>query len=52
MPASAESGRSVIADVKAAGLKRWGEHSWMAFLYVVHNLERLSNKLGLDLRLY
>ncbi len=45
------SGRDLIAKVKAAGLKRWSEDCWMAFLYVVHDLPGLSKKLGIDLRL-
>jgi hypothetical protein len=47
-----ERGRNAIAKVKTAGLKRWGEHCWMAFLYVVHDLGGLSRQLGLDLRLF
>ena len=43
--------RDVIDKVKKAGIKRWSEHCWMAFLYVAHDLEGLSRKLGLNLRL-
>jgi 3-methyladenine DNA glycosylase/8-oxoguanine DNA glycosylase len=44
-------GRDMIDKVKKAGIKRWGGHRWMAFLYVAHDLEGLSRKLGLNLRL-
>jgi hypothetical protein len=44
--------RDVIDKVKKTGIKRWGEDCWMAFLYVAHDLEGLSSKLGLNLRLY
>ncbi|MGC9976533.1 MAG: hypothetical protein ABSA46_02855 [Thermodesulfovibrionales bacterium] len=44
--------RDVIDKVKKAGITRWGEHCWMAFLYVAHDLEGLSRKLGLNLRLH
>jgi 3-methyladenine DNA glycosylase/8-oxoguanine DNA glycosylase len=44
-------GRGGIAEVKAEGLRRWGKWSWLAFLYVVQDLENLSDKLGIRLRL-
>jgi 3-methyladenine DNA glycosylase/8-oxoguanine DNA glycosylase len=46
-----EDGRGAIGEIKEEGLKRWGDYSWMAFLYVVHDLEGLSRKLGTSLRL-
>lgn len=46
-----EEGRAEIARIKAEGIRRWGKYAWMAFLYVVHDLENLSRKLGLSLRL-
>ncbi len=46
-----EDGRAEIGKIKAEGIRRWGQYAWMAFLYVVHDLERLSKKLGLSLRL-
>lgn len=46
-----DNAREAIEKVKAAGISRWGKHAWMAFLYVVHDLERLSEKLGMSLRL-
>ena len=42
--------RDLVSKVKQEGLKRWGEHCWMAFLYVVHDLPGLSGKLGFYLR--
>ncbi len=45
-------GRTAIDRIKAEGFRRWGKWSWMAFLYVVHDLENLSKKLGMSLRLY
>ncbi len=46
-----EDGRAEIGKIKAEGIRRWGKYAWMAFLYVVHDLKRLSKKLGLSLRL-
>lgn len=44
--------RAAIDEIKAEGIRRWGKWSWMAFFYVVHDLEKLSKKLGTSLRLY
>jgi 3-methyladenine DNA glycosylase/8-oxoguanine DNA glycosylase len=46
-----ETSRAEIGRIKAEGIRRWGKYAWMAFLYVVHDLERLSKKLGLSLGL-
>jgi 3-methyladenine DNA glycosylase/8-oxoguanine DNA glycosylase len=46
-----KNNRDAIERVKAAGMKRWGTFSWMAFFYVVQDLGRLSKKLGVSLRL-
>ena len=46
-----ENSRAEIGRIKAEGIRRWGKHAWMAFVYVVHDLKRLSRKLGLSLRL-
>jgi 3-methyladenine DNA glycosylase/8-oxoguanine DNA glycosylase len=46
-----EEGREAIAGIKAEGLRRWGDHAWLAFLYVVQDLEGLSKKLKTPLRL-
>jgi 3-methyladenine DNA glycosylase/8-oxoguanine DNA glycosylase len=46
-----ENSRVEIGRIKAEGIRRWGKHAWLAFVYVVHDLERLSRKLGLNLRL-
>ncbi len=45
------SGRDEIERIKAEGIRRWGKWSWLAFLYVVQDLENLSKKLGMKLRL-
>jgi hypothetical protein len=37
--------------VKQEGIRRWGEWSWMAFFYVAQDLQNLSKRLGLKLRL-
>ncbi len=47
-----KEGRAAIDKIKAEGIRRWGKWSWMAFLYVVHDLQNLSKKLGISLRLY
>lgn len=44
-------GRQAIDRIKAEGFKRWGEHAWLGFFYVVQDLEGLSKKLGIRLRL-
>lgn len=46
-----KAGRRAIDRIKAEGLKRWGEHAWLGFFYVVQDLEGLSKKLGIQLRL-
>jgi 3-methyladenine DNA glycosylase/8-oxoguanine DNA glycosylase len=46
-----EEKRKSIGRIKQEGLRRWGKWSWLAFLYVVQDLERLSTKLGYQLRL-
>lgn len=46
-----KEGRAAINRIKAKGIRRWGKYSWMAFLYVVHDLESLSKKIGTSLRL-
>ncbi|MEW5901148.1 MAG: hypothetical protein AB1715_06775 [Acidobacteriota bacterium] len=45
-------GREAISRIKKEGLKRWGRFAWLAFFYVVQDLENLSAKLGLPLRLH
>lgn len=37
--------------IKKEGIRRWGKWSWMAFYYVVQDLENLSDHLGIRLRL-
>lgn len=46
-----ENNREAVEKVKAEGVRRWGEWSWMAFYYVVQDLEGLSRKLNTTLRL-
>jgi len=40
-----------IERVKREGLRRWGRWAWMAFFYVVQDLQGLSQELKIDLRL-
>jgi 3-methyladenine DNA glycosylase/8-oxoguanine DNA glycosylase len=42
--------RGAISRIKNEGLRRWDRWSWMAFFYIVQDLENLSRKLGLQLR--
>ncbi len=46
-----KNGREEIEKVKAEGLRRWGKWAWLAFYYVVQDLENLSKKLEVRLRL-
>ena len=43
--------RDAIARVKKEGIRRWGRWSWMGFFYVAQDLENLSRRLGVGLRL-
>ena len=43
--------REAIEEVKREGIRRWGVWSWMAFFYVAQDLENLSKRLGIELRL-
>jgi len=43
--------REAIEKVKREGIKRWGAWSWMAFFYVAQDLQNLSKRLGIELRL-
>ena len=43
--------RDAIERVKKEGIRRWGRWSWMAFFYVAQDLENLSRKLSVKLRL-
>ncbi len=45
-------GRDDIEKIKAEGVRRWGRWSWLAFMYIVHDLPKLSDKLGATLRLH
>ncbi|MGA2199896.1 MAG: hypothetical protein ABSG45_08160 [Nitrososphaerales archaeon] len=46
-----ENRREAIEEVKQEGIRRWGRWSWMAFFYVVQDLQNLSKRLGIQLRL-
>jgi DNA-3-methyladenine glycosylase II len=46
-----ENSREAVEIVKREGIRRWGKWSWMAFFYVVQDLENLSRKLHTPLRL-
>ena len=43
--------REAMERVKKEGLGRWGRWSWMAFFYVAQDLENLSKRLGISIRL-
>jgi 3-methyladenine DNA glycosylase/8-oxoguanine DNA glycosylase len=43
--------RQAVGEVKRESILRWGEWSWMAFFYIVRDLENLSKKLNVKLRL-
>jgi 3-methyladenine DNA glycosylase/8-oxoguanine DNA glycosylase len=45
------NGRASIERIKKEGIRRWGAWSWMAFFYVVQDLENLSRKLETKLRI-
>ncbi len=46
-----ENNRKAVEIVKREGQRRWGKWAWMAFFYVAQDLENLSRKLGINLRL-
>jgi len=46
-----KNARAAVERVKAEGVRRWGEWSWMAFFYIAQDLRNLSKKLGVRLRL-
>lgn len=43
--------REAIEKVKREGIRRWAGWSWMAFFYVAQDLQNLSKRLGVQLRL-
>ena len=47
----AETNRSAIEKIKTEGIKRWGKWARTAFVYVVHDIARLSKRTGIELRL-
>jgi len=46
-----DNNRDAIEKVKKEGVSRWGKWSWMAFFYVVQDLQNLSEQLKMQLRL-
>ncbi|MCJ7445477.1 MAG: hypothetical protein MUO26_13315 [Methanotrichaceae archaeon] len=42
--------RKALTKIKTEGLRRWRKCAWMAFFYIVQDLENLSNKLEITLR--
>lgn len=46
-----DNGRRMIERIKQEGIRRWGGWTYLAFVYVVHDLKNLSKKLGTELRL-
>ena len=40
-----------IQLIKREGLRRWGRWSWLAFFYVVQDLQNLSERLGVKLEI-
>ena len=43
--------RQAVEEVKSEGIRRWGKWSWMSFFYIVQDLEKLSKRLNIKLRL-
>ena len=46
-----DNNRQAVNEVKSEGIRRWGQWSWMAFFYIVQDLESLSKRLSMKLRL-
>jgi len=46
-----DNAREAIEAVKKEGLRRWGRFAWLAFFYVAQDLENLSKRLGIPLRM-
>jgi N-glycosylase/DNA lyase len=46
-----DNAREAIEAVKKEGMCRWGGFAWMAFFYVAQDLENLSKRLGIQLRM-
>lgn len=46
-----DNNRDAVETVKREGILRWGNWSWMAFFYIVQDLENLSKRLNMKLRL-
>ncbi len=46
-----DNNRQAVKEVKNEGIRRWGKWSWMAFFYIAQDLESLSRRLSVKLRL-
>jgi len=46
-----DNARDAIEAVKKEGVRRWGGFAWLAFFYVAQDLENLSRRLGIQLRM-
>ena len=46
-----DNAREAIEAVKKEGLRRWGRFAWLAFFYVAQDLNNLSKRLGMQLRI-
>jgi len=46
-----DNAREAIEAVKKEGVRRWGRSAWLAFFYVAQDLENLSKRLGIQLRM-
>jgi 3-methyladenine DNA glycosylase/8-oxoguanine DNA glycosylase len=46
-----DNNRQAVKEVKDEGIRRWGKWSWMAFFYIVQDLENLSRRMNVKLRL-
>jgi len=46
-----DNAREAIEAVKKEGVRRWGKFAWMAFFYVAQDLQNLSKRLGIQLRM-
>ncbi len=47
-----DDAREAIEEVKEEGTRRWGKLAWLAFFYVAQDLEGISRRLGVKLRLH
>jgi len=43
------NGQERIDKIKAEGIRRWGKWARIAFVYVVHDIPKLSKRVGMEL---